>query len=351
MDIEAAPRGRATRFPLSLAIACSLLPLTGQAHHAYAEYDQEQTVEIEGTLTKAVFQNPHLSLKVQVAGRDPVIWDIEGSGLNALERMNAPLEKYKLGDKVKVAGWPSKRASNRMFLTNLLSQDGVEMVTWRYATARWAKTAAGYASDRTRFEGGTPTANTSVFRVWTVQVGVAGAAFDQSVAGLATTTRASLTEKGKAAAAAIRPVRASDCTPRGMPEIMFTPTPIELIDEGDAIQLRVELYDSLRVIHMNGGESQSAALLGYSVGRWEDKTLVVETTKISWRLLTDGVPQSPAARLVERFTPSADGSRLDYTLTATDPEMLAAPVALKNTWVWRQSEHLLPYNCVSNYQK
>jgi len=68
-------------------------------------------------------------------------------------------------------------------------------------------------------------------------------------------------------------------------------------------------------------------------------------------VLTDGVPQSPAARLVERFTPSADGSRLDYTLTATDPEMLATPVELKNAWVWRASEHLLPYNCVSNYQK
>src|SRR5258706_5504113 len=229
MDIEAAPRGRATCLPLTLAIACSLLPLTGQAHHAYAEYDQEQTVEIEGTLTKAAFQNPHLSLKVQVAGRDPLVWDIEGSGLNALDRMNAPLEKFKLGDKVKVAGWPSKRASNRMFLTNLLSQDGVELVTWRYSTARWEKTAAGYASDRTRFEGGTPTANTTVFRVWTLQVGVARAAFGQTVAGLATTTRASLTEKGKAAAAAMRPARASDWTARGMPEVIFTPTPIELI--------------------------------------------------------------------------------------------------------------------------
>ncbi len=335
----------------ALVMAASLPPLAGQAHHAYAEYDQEQTVEIEGTLAKAAFQNPHLSLKVQVAGQTPSTWEIEGSGINALQRMNAPLEKFKLGDKVKVAGWPSKRDPHRMFLTNLLSADGVEVVTWRYATARWAKTAAGYASDRSRFDGGTPTADTSIFRVWTVQVGVAGAAFDQSVAGLGTTTRASLTEKGKAAAAAMRPAPASDCTPRGMPGIMFTPTPIELIDKGDAIHLRVELYDTLRVIHMRGGASQSAALLGYSVGRWDDKTLVVETTNISWPVLTDGVPQSPAARLVERFTPSADGSRLDYALTATDPEMLAAPVELKNVWVWRPSEQLLPYNCVSNYQK
>ena len=33
----------------ALVMAASLPPLAGQAHHAYAEYDQEQTVEIEGS--------------------------------------------------------------------------------------------------------------------------------------------------------------------------------------------------------------------------------------------------------------------------------------------------------------
>jgi len=70
----------------ALVMAASLPPLAGQAHHAYAEYDQEQTVEIEGTLVKAAFQNPHLSLKVQVAGTTPSTWEIEGSGINALQR-------------------------------------------------------------------------------------------------------------------------------------------------------------------------------------------------------------------------------------------------------------------------
>jgi hypothetical protein len=101
----------------ALVMAASLPPLAAQAHHAYAEYDQEQTVEIEGTLVKAAFQNPHLSLKVQVAGTTQSTWEIEGSGINALQRMNTPLEKFKLGDKVKAAGWPSKRDPHRMFLT------------------------------------------------------------------------------------------------------------------------------------------------------------------------------------------------------------------------------------------
>ena len=69
---------RATR--LSVLTLAGLLPLATQAHHSYAEYDQQKTVEIQGKLVKVAFQNPHLSLKVQVAGNPAVLWNIEGSG-------------------------------------------------------------------------------------------------------------------------------------------------------------------------------------------------------------------------------------------------------------------------------
>jgi hypothetical protein len=340
---------------LSVLIAVSLMPLAIQAHHSYAEYDQQKTVEIQGKLVKVAFQNPHLSLKVQVAGNPPVLWNIEGSGLNNLKRIDAPLQKFKVGDTVKVAGWPSKRAPDRMFLTNLLSQDGVEMVTWRYAQPRWTKSAVGYATNRSRFEGGTPSSNTSIFRVWSAQLGAAGAAFDQSVAGRATEPGPPLTEKGKAAAAVLRQRTVfADCKPKGMPSIMLTPAPMELVDKGDTIQVRLEESDLVRTIHMRApsqAEPQSATPLGYSVGRWDGKTLVVETSRIDWPTFTYGVPQGRAARLVERFTPSADGSRLDYTLTGTDPEMLTRPMEIKSSWVWRPKETVMPYNCVPNYQK
>ena len=344
--------------PVSLLAICGLIPAVSPAHHTYAEYDQQKTVEIEGTLVKAAWQNPHLSLKVQVPGKGSqvVTWNIEGSSVNGLHRIDARLDDFKVGDKVKAAGWPSKRAPDRMFLTNLLSAKGQELVTWRYSQPRWTKVASGYGTRTNRFDGGTPSANTSIFRVWSVQLGVAGAAFDQSVTARADAgSTLPLTDKARKAIGAtqMQSSNLAGCAQKGMPSIMATPTPIELIDKGDTILLRVEEYDTVRNIRMRGGSAsvQPPTPLGYSTGHWDGKTLVVDTSRISWPWLSYGVPQSSAVRLVERFTASADGSRLDYAVEATDPEMLTRPVEQKSAWVWRPGEKLMPFNCVADYQK
>ena len=51
--------------------------------------------------------------------------------------------------------------------------------------------------------------------------------------------------------------------------------------------------------------TQPRTPLGYSVGRWDGKTLVVETSRVSAPYLNaDGVPLGAGARFVERFTPT-----------------------------------------------
>jgi hypothetical protein len=51
--------------------------------------------------------------------------------------------------------------------------------------------------------------------------------------------------------------------------------------------------------------------------------------------------------IVERFTPTRDGTRLDYTMTITDPQTFTRSVELKQSWVWRPGETVKPYNCVA----
>jgi hypothetical protein len=58
-----------------------------------------------------------------------------------------------------------------------------------------------------------------------------------------------------------------------------------------------------------------------------------------------GTPQSPDLQLVERFSLSADKTRLDYTVTATDPKVFTAPVVMKRQWLWVPGEIIRPYNC------
>ena len=161
-----------------------------------------------------------------------------------------------------------------------------------------------------------------------------------------------LTAAAKKTFAKWDPVRddvAQGCNPKGMPTIMETPYPLEFVREGDVIRLRIEEYDLVRTIHPAGKvsrESLQKHLLGRSIGRWEGTTLVVETDGILWRFIDpSGAPLSVAASLVERFTPSADGTTLHYSLVITDPENLVKPVTLKRSWVARPNESVKPYAC------
>ncbi|MDH3418054.1 MAG: hypothetical protein OEM78_01145, partial [Gammaproteobacteria bacterium] len=132
-----------------------------------------------------------------------------------------------------------------------------------------------------------------------------------------------------------------------MPAIMDQLHPMQFIDEGDRIRIRLEELDTVRIVHMSEsvapGESSP---YGHSVGHWEDDTLVVTTTDIDFPWFDqEGIPQSDALVIVERFTPSADGYTLDYTATATDPAVFTEPVVLDRTWTWVPGEEVQPFEC------
>jgi hypothetical protein len=98
---------------------------------------------------------------------------------------------------------------------------------------------------------------------------------------------------------------ATRCEPEGMPRLMFNPHPFEFVDRGETIALRAELYDQERTIHMDRTQpppAERSSRLGYSVGRWEGRDLVVTTTLVNWPYFDNiGSPQSDAVEIVERF--------------------------------------------------
>jgi hypothetical protein len=342
--------------PRRLAFLLALgAPLLAQAHHSYTEYDQLKTLEIRGTLLRVEWRNPHVRFVVRVparAGKDPVTWDIESSGINNLRRMGAEVGVFQVGETVTVAGWPSKRSHSRMYVTNILSRDGHELVLWRFSKPRWAKQGQGYGtgSDKVLFATGTPSSDTSLFRVWSSDYDDPDAAPETLL--MRSNATLPLTAAARKSRAAFDPTRESalvGCRPKGMPIIMAQPFPIQFVDQGKTILLRAEEYDTVRTLHINGpppSASQPKTPLGYSTARWEGKTLVVTTTHLSGRFFNQsGVPLGKSAQFVERFTPSADGSRLNYSLVATDPEVFAQPVELKRSWVFRSGEKVMPFNC------
>jgi hypothetical protein len=329
----------ATRLLLTAAWAFPFVSSTANAHHSYAEFDDQQTVEIEGALTTASWQNPHANLIVRTL--DGRTFQVETIGVNYLRRLDAPLDLFKVGSTVKVAGWPSKRSSSRIYGTNILSSDGQELVLWRTAP-RWRPTAFGTATPGI-FAPVSPAAPRTVytkvlFQVW-------GSVYGDPDGALKFDTPLSLTQAALAVRASFPfdDTPALGCKPKGMWIIMAQPFPIDFIDQGGTILLRLEEFDSVRTIHMDGGAdpgAQARTPLGYSVGRWENDTLVVETTRLGggW------VPFGPSAHLVERFTPGDDG-RLRYTIRITDPDFVTQPAEATRYWVTRPGEQVLPFEC------
>ena len=328
-----------------LALLLSL-PALVQAHHSFSEYDQGRKVEISGTLREIAWQNPHVRLKVvsELSGRQ-VIWDVECHSVSVLIRSNVSLKALQIGDKVKVAGNPSKASPTRLFGTNLLTPSGIELVMAPNTQPRWQVHAPAFSSFTAGDATGQPPTK-GLFKVW-------GTSFeDPETAPTALWSAVMpLTAAARKALAAWDPVHGSvarGCTPKGMPTIMEQPYAMQFEDHGATIVLRIEEYDTVRTTHMgaNAASPPQKSLLGYSVGRWDGESLVVSTHAISWPYITSGgLPQGPASRLEERFTPAADGKRLSYTLTITDPDTFTMPAVLKRAWVWWDKERVRKYAC------
>lgn len=86
--------------------------------------------------------------------------------------------------------------------------------------------------------------------------------------------------------------------------------------------------------------------MGRSVGRWEGRTLVVETTDMEWRYVDDlGTPQSEDAVIEERFAMSEDGVRLDWEARIADPVNYTEPVVMEGAWTWVPGHEIMPFNC------
>jgi hypothetical protein len=118
------------------------------------------------------------------------------------------------------------------------------------------------------------------------------------------------------------------CDPTGMPRIMGE-GPFEFIQIPGRILVLIEDAYARRTIWMDGRplpKDPDPTWYGYSVGRWEGDTLVIDTIGLddrSW-LNGAGYPHSDAAHIVERIhRPSHD--TLEISTTITDSKAYTQP--------------------------
>jgi len=332
---------RATLFLLVL-----LMSWAAAAHHSVGVfYEPEAASEVSGTITSVAWFNPHIRFTLQSINgtNEPEIWAVESGSVNMLERNGISRDQLAVGSEVTVVGRGSRLGRKAIYAT-AISKSGGATVALQGQFGEPEAASAGLLDAQRVAAGSQPD---GIFRVWT-----RGRAYGDAANDIATGLELPYTAAALAARDRYNPLTddtALACIPQGMPGIMDNPFPIEFAARDGDILLRLEEWDVERTIHLTGdpaAEAQPATPLGYSVGHWEDDTLVVETTRIDWPFFDDvGTPQSAAIETVERFSLSADQTRLSYSITATDPATFTAPVTVEGYWVWVPGQEIKPYNC------
>jgi hypothetical protein len=144
----------------------------------------------------------------------------------------------------------------------------------------------------------------------------------------------------------------ANCLPSGVPRVLPTPYPYDIVQTPDAIYVSIEVMHSYRIIHMDGKPMPAdfkPSYLGYSRGHWENDTLVIETTGLNGITQVDeeGRPKSSAMKVTERWTRKAP-DLLENTFTLEDPRTFTRIWTSRAEYKWTPDLRFGEYICEEN---
>ncbi|MEQ8955523.1 MAG: DUF6152 family protein [Gammaproteobacteria bacterium] len=117
-----------TSVAAALVFGLTLLIAPVLAHHASAPfYDQENQVEVQGSVTRFVFRNPHAFLYLDVDG---VEWQVELGAPVSLRRTGWTPETISVGTILQVRGNKSRaEGSTGLCCVRMTREDGSPVVS------------------------------------------------------------------------------------------------------------------------------------------------------------------------------------------------------------------------------
>jgi hypothetical protein len=139
------------------------------------------------------------------------------------------------------------------------------------------------------------------------------------------------------------------CYMGGVPRSTYMPYPFQIIQGKDTVMMAYTFAGAVRIINMGKPtEAPTDSWMGWSNGRWEGETLVVDVTGLNDQTWFDraGNYHSDALHVVERYTPrSAD--TLMYEATIEDKNVFTRPWKISMPLYRRveRNAQLMEYKC------
>jgi hypothetical protein len=140
------------------------------------------------------------------------------------------------------------------------------------------------------------------------------------------------------------------CFLPGVPRATYMPQPFQILQTADYVMIAYQYAGATRTIHMQDpGPAPAESWMGWSVGRWEGDTLVVDVTSQIEQTWFDraGNFHSDALHVVERYTPLGD-NHLTYEATIEDDKVFTRPWTIRLPLYRRLEDgmQLLEFKCV-----
>jgi hypothetical protein len=329
-----------------LGLGAGMIPVAS-AHHGLANFDLNTDITVEGTIADIALINPHSWIYVDVRNADgsTTQWKCELRGGTVLRRSGWSKEMFEIGSAVTITGSPDRFEDNTCYMGSIFFANGSRMD--RYGQLVEAEKAVRQSIEIRRLANGVPDISgdwAAEQVVMTDPRGLAGTLVplgvaDQFEAGavpaggrafqgsrgtpeslsadpLGTTWRFApimpLTEAGIAAVAGFD--GGSTDNPRLNCEstnILFDwafDNPINRIEQSeDEVKLVYGLMNMERTVHLDETDfppNITPSRTGYSIGRWENDVLIVQSTGFLAGILSadTSTPHSDQFRVTERFS-------------------------------------------------
>ncbi|MBZ5578776.1 MAG: hypothetical protein LAP40_19620 [Acidobacteriia bacterium] len=142
------------------------------------------------------------------------------------------------------------------------------------------------------------------------------------------------------------------CHLPGVPQMNAVPYPYKILQYRGEITILYEAFATFRQIFTDGRalpDDPNPTWMGYSVGKWDGDTLVVQSAGFNdqtW-LDTGGHPHTEALRVTERFH-RRDFGHIDLKTTIDDPKAYTRPWTVTYELRLMPDTELLEYLCTEN---
>jgi hypothetical protein len=344
------------------------------AHHELsAEFDDKKPVTLKGVVTRYEWNNPHVYFFVDVESGGAVVnWALESLSPDELRKDGWTRESLKVGDSVTVEANRARDGSNLGYAKTVTVAGGKKLTSPANEALGTVQRSQGKPTPR--WPDGHPRlgAPPGEKGYW-VDVN-AGGLYESSAGTIRMNSNgllANIADSSKVApfqpwAKGLYEYRQKtllkddpmvSCLPPGGPRLFQDPHGFAFLDQPDRKRVFVLSAGgnrNWRLIDMDGRalpnvEDASPTYFGYSSGKWDGDTLVVNSLGYAERFwfTNGGLPHSENLKLTERIS-RPDFNTLKYEVTVDDAGAYTRPWTGGWTLQWVPNQEIEQYFCQDN---